>query len=429
MPNSNHIAVLSVPNHLHCPELGFIAEYIFVNRMGFAQLQMQGTDTANYVLTCNQTFIEIPASGFFASLPLYAQGELPPALGLGKNLRLFPAENGGALDFDVFAAIFYLISRMEETVPQATFDAHGRYQKQASILYKYQALDWPVVDIWIAELRTVLRKNGLQLHENEQFEWWNTIDIDQVYAAKGKALLRRLGALAKKLVGAHFGEAMALAATLGGASDPFDNLPQMKAAGARNLVFLLCGGNSEYDLPKGRSATTLAQFVQKYQWQFELGLHPSYNSWQNHQILTKEREQLEELTGAPILHSRQHYLHFKWPQTADVLIQAGITHDFSMGYADAVAFRAGTSRPFPYYNFKLRQKTSLTIVPFALMDVGLKQYLKLNPEQAQAAILQTITRLKQVNGLFVSLWHNESLGTINGWKGWKQVYEYMKNEL
>ena len=31
-------------------------------------------------------------------------------------------------------------------------------------------------------------------------------------------------------------------------------------------------------------------------------------------------------------------------------------------------------------------------------------------------------------GTFVSLWHNESLGDIGYWEGWKVVFEHMINK-
>jgi len=33
--------------------------------------------------------------------------------------------------------------------------------------------------------------------------------------------------------------------------------------------------------------------------------------------------------------------------------------------------------------------------------------------------------VKKVKGLFVSLWHNESLGNKKKWKNWKITYEKM----
>ncbi|NCO55840.1 MAG: hypothetical protein GW876_10645, partial [Bacteroidetes bacterium] len=51
------------------------------------------------------------------------------------------------------------------------------------------------------------------------------------------------------------------------------------------------------------------------------------------------------------------------------------------------------------------------------------QHLKLTPIEAEKIISENIKEIKELNGLFVSLWHNESLGDVDYWQGWKLVYE------
>jgi hypothetical protein len=57
------------------------------------------------------------------------------------------------------------------------------------------------------------------------------------------------------------------------------------------------------------------------------------------------------------------------------------------------------------------------------MDVSLKNYLQLPPEQALELIVELMNEVKQVNGTFISLWHNESLGNSRQWQGWSGVFE------
>jgi len=37
-------------------------------------------------------------------------------------------------------------------------------------------------------------------------------------------------------------------------------------------------------------------------------------------------------------------------------------------------------------------------------------------------------RVKEVNGTFISLWHNETVSDNRHWDEWKQVYEYTLEE-
>jgi hypothetical protein len=58
-----------------------------------------------------------------------------------------------------------------------------------------------------------------------------------------------------------------------------------------------------------------------------------------------------------------------------------------------------------------------------LMDGTLKDYLGLTPEEAINRSKLLIDEVKNVNGIFVSLWHNHSINDKGDWAGWKNVYE------
>ena len=59
------------------------------------------------------------------------------------------------------------------------------------------------------------------------------------------------------------------------------------------------------------------------------------------------------------------------------------------------------------------------------MDVTMKDYLRLSQVESLEKIADMIKTIKSVNGEFVSLWHNESLGDTGRWKGWRAVYAEM----
>lgn len=328
------------------------------------------------------------------------------------------------LDFDLFAAVFYCITRQEE-LEHMSSDPHGRFLSKDSWMAVHDCLEVPVVDYWLQEFGALLNGLGVQT-KPEQFEWWNTIDVDQIYASKNKPIGLRFGQVVKALVQGQFNQAYQLSKSVMG-SDPFDTLDAMYSKeAARNICFLLLQSTSEFDSPHNKTKNVLSNFIGKYGEQFEMGLHPSYNSSSDTSILEREvglgRGQIVEDLDS----SRQHYLRFKWPDTMEELASMGLRYDFSMGFADRPGFRAGTSRPFPFFDVKKRKKTTLTVVPFSVMDVTLRHYMKLDPDQAIERIKQLVESLKGCNGLFVSLWHNETYSVINGWEPWKRVFEEMK---
>jgi hypothetical protein len=96
-----------------------------------------------------------------------------------------------------------------------------------------------------------------------------------------------------------------------------------------------------------------------------------------------------------------------------------------MGYATHIGFRAGTSLPFRFYDLGREEETGLLLHPFAVMDVTLRQYMRLRPDEAKVRIERLIDKVRITGGIFTSLWHNESLSEESEWKGWREVFEDM----
>ncbi|WP_407281437.1 polysaccharide deacetylase family protein [Tenacibaculum maritimum] len=134
---------------------------------------------------------------------------------------------------------------------------------------------------------------------------------------------------------------------------------------------------------------------------------------------------MERITNMPITRSRQHYLRFNLPETYQKLIDLEIVEDYSMGYADHVGFRASTCTPFYFYDLDFEIQTPLKIFSFALMDTTLNDYMKLTPKQSLGRIRDLKNEVKKVNGVFITLFHNESLSNYLRWKGWGNVYKSM----
>jgi hypothetical protein len=91
--------------------------------------------------------------------------------------------------------------------------------------------------------------------------------------------------------------------------------------------------------------------------------------------------------------------------------KAGITDDFTMGYADVAGFRLGTCRPVKWINPVLQELTSLTLHPLTVMDGSLsdKRYMFLNAHDAYEYTVRLIDVVEKWNGELVFLWHNTAV--------------------
>jgi hypothetical protein len=59
------------------------------------------------------------------------------------------------------------------------------------------------------------------------------------------------------------------------------------------------------------------------------------------------------------------------------------------------------------------------------MDITFKEHLELIPAIAKSKISELLKEVKNVNGTFVTLFHNESLSENEHWKDWKGIYQYL----
>ena len=164
------------------------------------------------------------------------------------------------------------------------------------------------------------------------------------------------------------------------------------------------------------------------QWT-KIGIHPSYESYLNPIKIGKEKAELEKITRKPIIRSRQHYLRLQLPETYRYLLEVGIKEDYTMGFADRAGFRAGICTPFYFYDLKSEMVTDLKIYPITYMDGSLLKYEKLSVDNAIQKVKKLIDEVKDVNGQFISLWHNHTLSNDKEFKGWNDVHTYMIKEL
>ncbi len=354
-----------------------------------------------------------------------------------ENLKVFfqTSENAD-IPFDLFAASFYLISRYEEYLPFSA-DKHGRFEANQSLSGKNGFLYDPVIDQWACKLSGLLKEGFPDLPAGQagfetckrEFKYISTIDIDNAYAYLYKGTVRTIGATMRDLFKLDVNENIKRFQALTGEKDPFDTYGYLDALhkqyGIEPLWFFLVGNYNTYDKNLPLDNEAFQELIKEISEVAEIGIHPSYESNKSFDQLKKEFDYLSGISKKPITKSRQHYLKLLFTETYQNLIKLGIKEDYTLGYATDVGFRAGTCTPFNFYDLYNEKETDLKIYPFQVMDTTLNQYLKLDVDEAVNKIGEIIQKVKQVNGTFISLWHNESLSDHGHWKGWEPVYKKM----
>ncbi|MBN2610633.1 MAG: polysaccharide deacetylase family protein [Bacteroidales bacterium] len=342
----------------------------------------------------------------------------------------FLTDENADLPFDIFSASFFLLTRYEEYLT-APGDKYDRFEAIQSLAYLHGFLLEPLVDKWIMLLKSKLqfRFPGLEFPVT-QYSFISSIDIDNPFAFRHKGLVRTVGALLKALLRGDLNSFFGRFSALGGsAKDPFDTYDYIDSVEhkykTKSLYFFLVGDYGRHDTSVPFRKLAYQNLIKKINAGHQTGLHPSFNSNKSFELLEKEWKRLTKVTGQKVQRSRQHYLQLKMPETYRNLIRLGIREDYSMGYASALGFRASTSMPFRFFDLGDDIETNLTVFPFEVMDVTLHNYLRVRATQAMSHISKIIDGIKAVDGLFISLWHNESLSEQGMWIGWRKVFEDM----
>ena len=340
----------------------------------------------------------------------------------------FPTSEDSFLPFDPFACAFYLVSRYEEYLSEST-DEHDRFTDSENILVRHGLHHKPIVDIiayWVAE-KISAQFPDFTIH-NRAFKFLTSIDIDNAWAYKNKSILVSSGAILKAVFHGHFVELKhRFVVFLGLRKDPYDTynylLDTYKGLLNHIIFFILIGNRNRYDRNISHKNKRFRQLIAKLSSACEVGIHPSYASNHKPWLFETEKGRLENIIGKSVTKSRQHFLKLRMPQTYQQLIKSGISEDYTMGFASLAGFRAGTCTAFHFFDLSRNQRTELIIHPFQIMDVTLKNYLHLNPEEAWQLIEKLMFETKKVNGTFICLWHNESLRDSGQWLGWRKVFE------
>jgi hypothetical protein len=345
------------------------------------------------------------------------------------NKAIFPVhDKNSALPFDVFSAIFFLVSRYEEYQPYVP-DMHGRFTAHLSLSAELNFLDKPMANIWAISIKKIILEKYADMHfPTLVYRFRPTYDVDSAFTFSQKGLVRSIGGYLRSVKEFKWSEIVQRSRVLfSGFKDPFDTfdlqIEYQKRYNLKPIYFFLFGHYGHYDKNINTRNRIFRFLIKKISDYAQIGIHPSYYTNEHPELLHKEIKNLERVINKDITQSRQHFLRLNLPVTYRNLIEQDITDDYSMGYAALPGFRAGICSSHNFYDLDIEVETKLRVHPFMVMDGTLKDYMNLTPADAVELIKKLIEEVRKVNGTFTSLWHNEPLSDEKRWKGWRKVYE------
>lgn len=339
----------------------------------------------------------------------------------------------GEVPFDLLSASFWLITRYEEYLPFKQ-DKYNRFDVKNSLAFQYDFMDMPLVNLWLEQFKKVLLVKYPDLKfKTHQYSYISTIDIDNAYKFKFKGIMREAGGYLKSIVTRNFKEIKErTSVVLNKKTDPFDSYEFLLDVQKRNnlnvLYFFLLGDygvNDKNHPANNKDFQILIKHLADYA---HIGIHPSYKSNNDLNQLKIEVNRLANITHRDIKNSRQHFAILKFPETYQALLQTGVTADYSMGYGNYNGFRASFCIPYNWYDMDAEQETPLVIHPFCIIETTLRFTNKATETTAMQFVKPIIDEVKKYGGELVTIIHNDTMGSVSEWKGWKDVYEQIVKE-
>ena len=98
----------------------------------------------------------------------------------------------------------------------------------------------------------------------------------------------------------------------------------------------------------------------------DVGLLASTSSSSRSIVLKKEKNRLESIVNKPLQVVQFSQNRFTIPKSYRNLLEHEVLRDCTMGYPEAIGFRAGTCRSFLFYDLDYEMQTPLYLMPVAL---------------------------------------------------------------
>jgi hypothetical protein len=330
---------------------------------------------------------------------------------------------------DIFASAFFMLTRWEELVI-ADKDNHQRFPVTSSHSFINNYLQRPVVNEYTEFLWNLLVNAGYKGQRKEfQYKLYITHDVD--FIIKWRTFFHFAKSFAGDLIRRRslrlaFSNTKWYAKFLSNnKKDPYDCFSELMDLSEeienKSYFFFIPGGKTKYEKHYKINSTRFKKLTEEIAERNHFcGIHPSYNTFIDNELLKQEKANLEEITGKEILFGRQHYLRFSVPKTWQYWEKSGLQWDSTLYYTYNFGFRTGTCIPYSVFDVEKREKLKLKEKTMCLMDVSLFS-TGLN-EEIEKAVFMQIDRVRKCHGEYVILWHNSNFNT-HEWKHLKEFYK------
>lgn len=348
------------------------------------------------------------------------------------------------IHYDILGLAYWMLNRIEE-LGRSDLDAHGRFPAVASHAYQNGYLERPIVDEWLNILGQVIQRTWpaikLKKHAFSQ-KVSHDVDVPSRYGFRSWPSLARgvAGDIVKRRdLGAALRAPWIKLASRQNlhSADPDNTFDWVMDVSERHVLtsgfYFICGRtapqmDADYELEHPAILSLMRRIHERGH---EIGLHPSYNTYQDPAAIVAEANRLRAIAESEGIRQtewggRMHYLRWEQPTTLRALSDASMDYDSTLCFADLPGFRCGTCHEYTAFDPVAQEVLRLRIRPLVAMECTVMEsrYMGLGSgEAAFAKFKQLKDACRSVKGCFTLLWHNSSFNTADE----RRLYEAVLN--
>jgi hypothetical protein len=181
----------------------------------------------------------------------------------------------------------------------------------------------------------------------------------------------------------------------------------------------------------GQKCTVIEMIKEIHSRGWEIGLHPSWYSFDDYDELRRQKNALDNALGQEVLSVRQHQLHFDIRKTSSIQSKVGLKYDSTLGFNDNLGFRNGTSYPWQLNNYNSDSKLNIIEIPLIIQDAAMLSTVKgmrLDENIAFEYVKQIINSIEKVGGVATLLWHPNVIIFPEWWQLYVKSIEYLNEK-
>ncbi len=334
--------------------------------------------------------------------------DIPYFFGVGEKSKI---------PFDLFAASFFLLTRYEEILFHVK-NPKNDFKAELSVLHKIDALKRPLIDLWMNAFYQSLQEHFDQIPERgSKVNYELSLNVVQAFKYSGRGLMRHLTESLGDLARFNFNTIKRrFAVWTGRIEDPFliynDLINRLESSDIKLRFFFEYSKFLFEDQNISRFRSSLNRLIKSVADYKTVALSISHLGLQDSNALERERLELTKKIHRPIWYALHSKLNLRMPHYYKRLIDAELRDDFSMGYADKIGFRSGTSSTHFFYDLDVEMVQPLKVHPFVMTNQVFKN--RRAAKQAFSDLRAVVNETQKIGGNLRFVFSNEFVAETPG---------------